>query len=422
LESDKTDETNDLLEKLTQLEAENESLKNELQIMESIKDALWEAEAKYHDIYDYATEGIYQATLDDSFISVNPALVKIFGYDNFQEMTTGITNINQLYRLPNRHSEFLELVRESGKFSKFESQVVRKDGTEIWISESGRLIRDSNNEMLCYEGMVSDITQRKNIEAALHHSQVALETKNKEFQFDLNLATEVQQSLLSNLPDVPFLDIALKYLPHSGVSGDTYVFSINREGTLNIFFGDATGHGIAAAFVTMMVHVGMKSIPPNLATHEAMQQLNKLLFLCIPEDMFVSGIYLRITQDGKLSFCNAGHPPLLIHPVDKIHLLALKQPGTVLGMFDEELRPFTEKTYQLQPGDRVYLYTDGITEWSNPQNVFFKVERLTEFLSANRTLPLNQIPDSLITHLQHFSQGRECNDDVTFLGIEFKGA
>lgn len=131
-------------------------------------EALRLAEQKYRSIFEHATEGIFQTSLDGHYLSANPALARIYGYSSPDELLTALVDISrQLYVQPDRRAEFIRAMRDNGKVAAFESQVYRRDGSIIWISENARAVRDElTGEVLYYEGMVQDITARKQAEEA----------------------------------------------------------------------------------------------------------------------------------------------------------------------------------------------------------------------------------------------------------------
>lgn len=141
----------------------------------NIKEALQQMEAKYYSIFENAISGIFQTTPEGRYLSANPALARIYGYDSTDEMMLGLTDIShQLYVEPQRRSEFTSVLQEHDIVSDFESQIYRRDGTIIWISENGRAVRNQNGELLYYEGFVEDITQRKQAESGLRESEERL--------------------------------------------------------------------------------------------------------------------------------------------------------------------------------------------------------------------------------------------------------
>jgi sigma-B regulation protein RsbU (phosphoserine phosphatase) len=130
------------------------------------------AEEKYHSIFDHLLEGIFQTTPDGRYLLANMALARIYGYNTPQELMDSVTDIaGRLYVEEGRRDEFVRLMREQDTITAFESQIYRKDGTVIWISENCHARRSSTGELLYYEGTVEDITPRKQTEENLKNSE-----------------------------------------------------------------------------------------------------------------------------------------------------------------------------------------------------------------------------------------------------------
>ncbi|MDQ2096876.1 MAG: PAS domain S-box protein [Tychonema bourrellyi B0820] len=141
----------------------------------NMKEALQQMEAKYYSIFENAISGIFQTTPEGRYLSANPALARIYGYNSTDEMMLALTDIShQLYVETQRRSDFIAALQEHDIVSDFESQIYRRDGTIIWIAENARAVRDQNGELLYYEGFVEDITQRKQAESGLRESEERL--------------------------------------------------------------------------------------------------------------------------------------------------------------------------------------------------------------------------------------------------------
>jgi PAS domain S-box-containing protein len=133
--------------------------------------ALRKSEAKYRAIFENSIEGIFQTTPDGSYITVNPALARIYGYDSPEELRSGDENgINQLCANPDRRTEFVRAMEEDGSVLSFETQISRKDGSTSWVSISARAIR-KGDEVSLFEGTVVDISDRKMLEAQLFQAE-----------------------------------------------------------------------------------------------------------------------------------------------------------------------------------------------------------------------------------------------------------
>ena len=132
------------------------------------EEALRIAEQKYRSIFENALEGIFQAKPNGHYISVNPSMARIHGYESPEQMMASVTEIgDQLYVDPGCRDKFRHLLEEQGEVEEFEYQVYRRDGGVIRVSESTRSVHAPSGQLLYYEGIVKDITKRKQEEEAL---------------------------------------------------------------------------------------------------------------------------------------------------------------------------------------------------------------------------------------------------------------
>ena len=132
------------------------------------------AEENFRSIFENAVEGIFRTTRQGGYLQANPALAKIYGFDSPEELMRHYEDISQqLYVEPGRREEFIRLLSDNEAIFDFESAIRRKDGSIIWISENARALRDAQGKVVCYEGTVMDITQRRAMQQALDR-QMAL--------------------------------------------------------------------------------------------------------------------------------------------------------------------------------------------------------------------------------------------------------
>jgi len=125
------------------------------------------AEAKYESIFEHAVEGIFQTTPEGRYLSANPALARIYGYDSPAELIERLTDIaGQLYVDSTRRAEFRRLLEQDDVVREFESEVRRRDDTTTWIAENARAVRDASGRLRYYEGTVVDVSARKRAEEA----------------------------------------------------------------------------------------------------------------------------------------------------------------------------------------------------------------------------------------------------------------
>ena len=197
--------------------------------------ALRDAEQKYRSIFENAIEGIFQTSPDGRYLSANPALARIYGYDSPAELTKAFTDIaGQLYVDPGRRAEFIRLLEEDDTVSDFESQVYRKDGRVVWISEKARAVRDAAGALLYYEGSVEDISERKRSEEALRRARDAAEEANRaKSQFLAVMSHEIRTpmnaviGMAGLLLDTPLAPEQREYAEIIRDSGDALLAVIN---------------------------------------------------------------------------------------------------------------------------------------------------------------------------------------------------
>ncbi len=134
----------------------------------AVLEALEQAELRYRSIFENASEGIFQSTRDGRYLAANPALARIYGYESATELVADLADIERrLYVQGGRREVFCQLMEQHGEVLNFESEVYRRDGVRIWISENAHVVRGANGEFICYEGTVQDISERKHYQQQL---------------------------------------------------------------------------------------------------------------------------------------------------------------------------------------------------------------------------------------------------------------
>lgn len=168
--------------------------------------ALRQAEEKYRSIFENASEGLFQTTREGHYISANPALAKILGYDSPWDLMSTVMNVEeQIYVDSQRRLDFIQLIDQQGEVSGFEFKAYRKDGSIIWISENARAVFNDQNELLYYEGFVVDITERKTAE----EERLQFMAKLSELNLHLDEALDSEFELT---------DAAARFVPHEFLS------------------------------------------------------------------------------------------------------------------------------------------------------------------------------------------------------------
>jgi diguanylate cyclase (GGDEF)-like protein/PAS domain S-box-containing protein len=147
-----------------------EGLVQDITKRKSAEHALREAERRYHGLFDNAIEGIFRTTIEGHYLDANPALAHIYGFESPEELIASLRDIGrQLYVERSRRDEFMHVMQARGSVTGFESQVYRKNGEIIWISENARAILAEDCTPIGYEGTVEDITERRQYQVRIEN-------------------------------------------------------------------------------------------------------------------------------------------------------------------------------------------------------------------------------------------------------------
>ncbi len=183
--------------------------------------ALQQAERSFRSIFENATEGIFQTSPDGRYLNVNPALAAIYGFSSGAELIASIGDIqHQIYTDPSRRAEFMRMMRESGVVTNFVSEIRRKDGDDIWISENARAVQDEAGNLLFYEGTVEDVTETKLNQEKLEH--LANHDPVTGLPNRLLMNDRLRQMMLSAQRSKSIVAVALVDLDHFKLINDTF--------------------------------------------------------------------------------------------------------------------------------------------------------------------------------------------------------
>ena len=270
-------------------------------------------------------------------------------------------------------------------------------------SEEGRLVIAA----------VRDMTERRHIEGALRQA-------NEKLGRELTTAAKIQKSLLPGQPaGIPGIDVEWLYEPCEKLGGDSFNAFEITDRLIGFYMLDVTGHGMVAALQS----VALTRVLASTWTAEGRStpaQLTKWLNTEFPVDpevwqyfTFLCGM-LDLTT-GRLRYASAGHPGPIHAPVGGAPV-ALEAAGLPIGWFDDA--EYDEFAVDVAPGDRLYLYSDGLTEAMNDSGDDFGVPRLRASLAGTRARPLRETVRELRRAVGDWRGREELDDDLTLLALE----
>ena len=230
---------------------------------------------------------------------------------------------------------------------------------------------------------------------------------------DLSQAAEIQRGMLpEEPPEMPSVDLAGYNAACRTVGGDYFDFFPYPDGRVGMALGDVSGKGMPASLMMMALHARVHVLaedPGDLGAF--MSRLNKATCAKCPANRFITFFFsLLDPTTGELRFANAGHnPPILMRASGREKML--EGGGPVLGILP--VAPYSEDTAQLETGDMLVLYSDGVTEATNHNFDEFGEERLIEVLKEHRQQPASVIVQAVTKALADFTAGAPQADDIT---------
>jgi sigma-B regulation protein RsbU (phosphoserine phosphatase) len=244
--------------------------------------------------------------------------------------------------------------------------------------------------------------------------QRAYQALDREFK----IVGDIQRALLpAELPRIPTLDIAAHYQPAQRAGGDYYDFFPLPDGKLGIFIADVSGHGTPAAVFMAVTHAMAHTHPgPPVPPGRVLEYLNHHLAARYTNlsEAFVTAFYaIYDASERSLTYARAGHNPPRLKRCQDGSLLSLEEAGGLPLGIGTETR-YREARQQLQPGDQIIFYTDGVTEAHNLRDELFGIERLDQALE-NCTLQAQSLLDAVLESVESFAGGRPADDDRTLI-------
>jgi phosphoserine phosphatase RsbU/P len=251
-----------------------------------------------------------------------------------------------------------------------------------------------------------------------------------QYEKELEIASNIQTTFMPNnftpFPHNDRLELFGKMFAAQSVCGDFFDFFPIGDNQLGFVIADVSGKGVPAALFMVMSKTLLRSTAlSNPSPKECMREVSHYLTYNNESMMFVTAFYgILDINTGELTYCDAGHLPPYISSADGSIKKIPKDKGIALGVLDDlemENSLFQEKTINLQKGDTVILYTDGVTEAINPDMDVYPEDRFVELIKKKHQCQLTEIIDSVKVDIDDFSQGANQYDDITLFFLRWNG-
>jgi sigma-B regulation protein RsbU (phosphoserine phosphatase) len=383
-------------------------------------------------LMDHISDNIYFMDRGGRIVLISQWGAKWLGYES-PEQLIGKTDFD-LFTEEHAAAAFEDeqrIIRTGEPVIGIEEKETWPDGRVTWVSTTKMPLRDEEGSITGIFGISRDITAHKQREMLVNQMK-------EQMEMELARASEVQRSFLAArrvvFPEQPAqrngsIEVIHEYRPSGPVGGDFFCLLPLTETKAGIFIADVMGHGVGAALTMSALNAMARSEAARLSQPDAfLKRLNGRLRDVIAREgsfEFITAFYLVIdTADGSVSFATAGHHPPLLLQAGAGRAQRLFDHDEIRGpalMLVQEPR-FSTGESRLKPGDRILLFTDGLTEMppapSSEEDL--GIEGLIQMLDDIRPENLADLVGGVASAVLDLSGARAFKDDLCLIGIEYK--
>ena len=413
---------NSLVQKSTQLEYSNQILERRVENLSNLN-SLSRAVLSVLDL-----DNIINIILDAYFVLTGAKRISLYLWEAeglINKKTKGECNFyeHQIVRAVEikefTKKDYQEMYEKlSKKFILADNEVIVISPLVVKEKQLGVIyvIEDKNKLIDLDEETISALVIQVSI--AINNAQIYSELIVKErISNELDVASRIQKKILpADVDEIFGLEIAQYFEPAKEIGGDYYDYTILDDNVFSITIADVSGKGVPAAFLMALGRSVLKTLTltGDFAPNENLNELNKIIYSDITEDMFITMMHSKYNKENKtLYYSNAGHNPIVVYraSTDSIELHTVK--GVAIGFLEEY--KYRQGEIQLNKGDIVIFYTDGITEAENSNKEMFGLERLKEVIYNNKNKSPKELRKVILESINRFRKDYEQTDDLTFV-------
>jgi len=392
-----------------------------------MEELLRDSEEQFRSVLQSAHDAIISIDSRGKVIFWNRAAEKIFGYTAHEAIGEPVS-ITMPQRFRERHAEGLHRIVATGKAriigKKTEVVGLKKDGAEFPLELT--LAKWETSRGMHFTGILRDITERKRGEQELRKA-------NDKMRADLEVAVDVQRSLLpSEYLEIGAVRFASAFKPCEELGGDILNVLPLGDRLVGLYVLDVSSHGVQAALLSVTLSRLLSALTeqsspvmqPGGGTvcHHLVQpvdiaeELNRQFPMDSEKLQYFTLVYGVFDLETNIfRYVSAGHPGLIYLPHDSAAGV-LEKPAFPIGWFREP--SYAEHTVSMNPGDRLYLYSDGVTEAMNSRGEQFGTGRLVDTLGQSRRVPIGDSISSVLQAVREWRGDAPLEDDISILAIE----
>jgi phosphoserine phosphatase RsbU/P len=368
----------------------------------------------FQQLWSSAPDAMAIVDQEGRIVLVNALLEQMFGYRR-EELLGASIDVLIPARVREKHRKHIDKYRDDPRVRAMgigvELSALRKDGSEFPAEISLAPLK-TDEGMLIFSS-IRDVTERRRAEES-----------RRETRAQLLAAQRIQEHLLPQAPPtIPGLDIAGASHPAEFTGGDYFDYLPMTDGSLGLVIADVAGHSFGPALLMATTHAHLRSFA-EICTHieQIAARTNTALCRETEMDRFVTLLLGRLDPATRsFTYVNAGHPTGYIIDASGAIKATLDSTSVPLGIQADAVFPVSVPIL-LAPGDLVLLLTDGVFETTSSGGEQFGVERILEFVRANRHKSACELVDSLCTAAIAFSDHATLLDDLTIVVVKMQGA
>ncbi|HPO49149.1 MAG TPA: SpoIIE family protein phosphatase [Spirochaetota bacterium] len=247
--------------------------------------------------------------------------------------------------------------------------------------------------------------------------------RNKQlFLEELQVANEVQSTIFPTINELKKMSLHIFHKPLELVSGDYYDYVEKDENKTCFLVADVCGHGVPAALITMLIKEVFKTSLTYCDDPKSLfETMNDRIYDLINEySAFFTAFYIEIDDENNIKYVGGGHPPAFLYKSQTGEVVELNTQGFVLGMMRDLDDAYNFKTDKVYSGDKIVIYTDGITEAKNAKDEVFSTNIFKDVVRKNAAFDSKTAFDGIISGFKDFMGDADLQDDATIFLIGIK--